>query len=509
MAYIFSRMKGLFQDKSNQAQVFWISLGKLSSFALAFVSAAILSRYLTKEDYGTYKQVMYIYSAFILIFTAGLPETLTYFLPKLSKSEGKNLVNRFELIFIILGLIFSLFIYFTSGLIAEILNNPALDKALKIYAPVPLLLMPTFSIESVYLREKKSHYLAIYTVFSRIVILTSIVLPVILYKANYETALYGLVVSSFLTLLAALFLIYRPYRGYIPTQSSLKFKDITRYAIPLMGADLCVMMSGSADQFFISRYFGEVIFAEFANGFIQFPLAPMITGSVMAVLIPLFSSANTPRLFENAIDSWKNAIRKTSLILYPLLVYSLVFATQIIIIIYGKEYSGSSVYFQIILISNFINIYPFLPVMLALGKMRIYVSFYLISAVSIWIFEAISLHIYPSPIIIACVSAANSIFVFIAFYAYIKFKLGINVFTRKTLGSLIKIIAHAVIAVAVVRLFLFPLIQDFPLLLNQCISFSIFYFIVIVTGKWFGLDYKSIVLPLVNSLLNKNNEHQN
>lgn len=496
-------MRGLIKDKSNQAQVFWISIGKLSSFALAFISAAILSRFLSKEDYGTYKQVMYIYSAFVLIFTVGLPETLTYFLPKLTKSEGKHLVNRFELIFVCLGLIFSLFIYFSSGLIADILKNPALETALQIYSPVPLLLMPTFSIESIYVKEQKSHYLAIYTVFSRIVVLAGIVLPVILYKADCETALRGLVVSSFLTLLAALFLIYRPYRGYIPQDSSIRLRDIAGYALPLLGADLCVMMSGSADQFYISRYFGEITFAEFSNGFIQFPLAPMITASVMAVLIPQFSRASTPGLFNEAIQSWQKAIQKTSLILYPLLVYSLFFASEIIIFIYGREYASSSIYFQIILLSNFVNIYPFLPVMLALGKMKIYVSFYLISAISIWVSEAISMHIFPSPVVIACVSAANSILVVIAFYTYIKYRLRINVFTKKTIIVLVKTIIHAAFILIPIRLFLFPLVEGLPLLLNQIISFSAFYLIVISTGKWFGLDYLNIALPILKSLLNK------
>lgn len=496
-------MKGLINDKSNQVQVFWIGIGKLSSFALAFISAAVLSRFLSKEDYGTYKQVMYIYSAFILIFTAGLPETLTYFLPKLTKSEGKHLVNRFELIFIGLGVIFSLFVYFTAGLVAEILNNPALERALQIYSPVPLLLMPTFAMESVYMREQKSYYLAMYTVFSRIAVLSSIVLPVMFYKADCETALYGLVISSLFILVVALFLIYRPYRGYLSKRSSLQIRDIARYAVPLMGADLCIMMFNSADQFFISRYFGEITFAEFANGFIQFPLAPMITSSVMTVLIPLFSRANSRALFADAIQSWQKAILKTSLLLYPLLIYSVAFASEIVIFIYGKEYVSSSIYFQIALLSNFVNIYPFLPVMLALGKMRIYVSFYLISAVSIWISEAVSMYIHPSPIVIACVSAANSMLVVFAFYTYIRFRLRITVFTQKIVVSLMKTVFHAALILIPVRLFLFPLVEEWPLLFNQMLSFSAFYIVLVVTGKWIGLDYLNIALPMFQSLLNK------
>ena len=119
-------------------QAFWLGFGRLSSFALAFVSAAILSRFLSKEDYGTYKQIMYLYASFSLIFMAGLPETLTYFLPKLKKEEQKYLVLQFEIIFIFLGLLFSSCLYFGSSTIAEILNNPTLADALQIYAPVLL-----------------------------------------------------------------------------------------------------------------------------------------------------------------------------------------------------------------------------------------------------------------------------------------------------------------------------------------------------------------------------------
>ena len=63
-------MSGLLKDKSNRAQVFWLGLGRLSSLALAFISAAILSRFLSKEEYGTYKQIMYLYTSLSLIFAA-------------------------------------------------------------------------------------------------------------------------------------------------------------------------------------------------------------------------------------------------------------------------------------------------------------------------------------------------------------------------------------------------------------------------------------------------------
>lgn len=496
-------MVGLLKDKRNIVQAFWLGFGKLSSFALAFISAAILTRFLSKEDYGTYKQVMYIYASFSLIFAAGLPETLTYFLPKLTKSEGKHLVNQFEIAFVLLGLIFSLSLYFGAPLIASILINPALEEALKIYAPVPLLLLPTFAMESIYMCEQKSYYQAMYTVFSRITILCCIIFPVIFYKANCLVALQGLVISSFCMMIVAFFLIYKPYRGYISQKPSLHIRDVVYYAIPLMSADLSLMLFNSADQFFISRYFGEVVFAEFANGFIQFPLATMVSGAVLTVLIPLFSKVNTPKGFDDAILSWQNAIKKTCLLLYPLLAFCWFFATEVVVFIYGKEYAGSAVYFRIILLSNFINIYPFLPILLALKKLKVYSSFYFLSAMSIWISEAIAIYIYPSPVTIAWVSIANTILLVIAFYIYIKCKLQITVFTRNILLFLSRAVIHPVLMLIIVRWTIYPLVKSYPPIIILMITFSTFYLLLILSRKVFKLDYLAVIAPLFHSLTNK------
>lgn len=502
-------MVGLIKDKRNIVQAFWLGFGKLSSFALAFISAAILSRFLTKEDYGTYKQVMYIYASFSLIFAAGLPETLTYFLPKLTKSEGKHLVNQFEIAFVLLGLIFSVSLYFGSPVIAAILNNPALEEALKIYAPVPLLLLPTFTIESIYMCEQKSYYQAMYTVFSRIMILGCITLPVIFYKASYLVALQGLVISSFCMLIVAIILIYRPYRGYLPEKSKLHIRDVVYYAIPLLSADFSLMLFNSADQFFISRYFGEVVFAEFANGFIQFPLATMVSGAVLTVLIPLFSKVNTTKGFESAIKSWQSSIKKTCLFLYPLLTFCLFFATEVVVFIYGKDYANSAIYFRIILVSNFINIYPFLPILLALKKLKVYSSFYFLSAISIWVSEAIAIYTLPSPVIIAWVSITNTILLVIAFYIYIKYKLHITVFTGKILLFLCKVIIHSAMILIIIRWAVFPWVESYPPLIILITTFTIFYLLLVLSSRLFKIDYLTVIAPLFYSKKKKNHEDSN
>ena len=93
---------------NNSRQAAWVALGSLFSFLVGIVSPMILSRYFDKADYGTYKQVMYVYNTLLAVFTLGLPKAYSYFLPKFESKYSRDIVNKITNIFWILGAVFSL-----------------------------------------------------------------------------------------------------------------------------------------------------------------------------------------------------------------------------------------------------------------------------------------------------------------------------------------------------------------------------------------------------------------
>lgn len=70
---------------NNSQQAVWVAMGNLFSFGFSIVSSMILSRYFDKVDYGTYKQVMYVYSTLLAVFSLGLPSAYSYFYPELNQ----------------------------------------------------------------------------------------------------------------------------------------------------------------------------------------------------------------------------------------------------------------------------------------------------------------------------------------------------------------------------------------------------------------------------------------
>ena len=244
-------------------------MGSLSSFALAIVSAAILSRYFDKAEYGTYRQILYVYNTLLIVFTAGLPRVFAYFLPRYSLEQGKDIVWKISKVLFFAGLFFSLFLFSFSGIIAKVLNNPELSVGLKYFSPIPMLLLPTLGIEGIFSTYKKTVYIAIYNTLSRFLMLLFIVVPVVVFKGTYLSAIYGWLAVSIITFFLAMYLNGIPFKKADKEKTTLGLKAVFSYSLPLVGASLAGIAIRSADQFYISRYYGAEIFAEYANGFIQ------------------------------------------------------------------------------------------------------------------------------------------------------------------------------------------------------------------------------------------------
>ena len=95
-------------DKSNFNQAFWLSISSASSMLVSILSAVILSRYFDKVEYGTYKQIMFVYNTLLVVFQAGLPAVFSYFLPRYNHEEGKFIVKKINRLLFIFGLFFAI-----------------------------------------------------------------------------------------------------------------------------------------------------------------------------------------------------------------------------------------------------------------------------------------------------------------------------------------------------------------------------------------------------------------
>lgn len=369
---------------SNSGQALWLAIANFVSFSFGIVSAAILSRFLSVEEYGSYKQVLYIYSTLLTVFTLGLPRAYSFFLARLPIEEGKSAVNRINGIFLLLGTVFSLTLLFGSSIIASILKNPDLTILLKWFSPTPLFLLPVMGLESIMATYRKASYATIYVVLSRLFTLACVVIPVLIWGGP-KAAVIGFSVASILSFIVGIVLERKPFKGVSKNKSSLRLREVIIYSLPLLFINLTSILEKAAPQFYISRYWGVSEFAEFSNGYIELPFATMVIGAVSTVLLPLFSRlSNSVIETKEIIRLWNSSFEKSVEVIYPLSIFCLFFAKEIITFLYGNNYTDAVIYFQIIIISTLTRIVPYGPIIMALNKNRQYLLIQSLTTVAVW-----------------------------------------------------------------------------------------------------------------------------
>ena len=489
-----------YNNNSNTVQTVWLGIGSLVSLGFGFVSAAILSRYLPKLEYGTYKQVLYVYNTLLMFFSLGLPKAYSYFLARASIEEGRSIIRKMNGLLVWVGVFFTLVLYCASSLFADVLNSPDLRDCLRLFSITPLFLLPLLGIESIMVTYKKAYIYTAYTIFSRLFTLLCVVAPVIWFDASVFAAVGGFVFSSLLCCLLGLYLEKYLFRNIQKVATVIRIRDILRFSIPLSVASLWGIIIKSANQFFISRYWGNEVFAEFSNGFIELPFAHIVISAASVVLLPVFSK----KVYENSdsssiIDLWKSVAIKSAKIIFPLTVFSFFFAKPIMIFVYGTQYADSAVYFQIISVVNLVRIVPYAPVMLAFGKSKDFARIHMFTAFMIVMMEYLCVRLFPSPYIIALISVLCTIFCLGMLLRCICKYMNISVMAlipyRSMMMLLVLSLAASVLAKAVVS----SLLPDVSVMQILIVSFAIFAIVYLCLCKYVGISYTY----MLNYLLRK------
>ncbi|HBX46830.1 MAG TPA: hypothetical protein DEG28_13255 [Porphyromonadaceae bacterium] len=489
------------RNTNNTKQAFWISLGSVFAFGFTLISSMILSRYFTKEEYGTYKQVLYVYNTLLIVFTLGLPKTFSYFLPRVSIDQARSLIKKITNLLFLMGAIFSILLFLSASSIATFLNNPDLELPLKIFSPVPLLMLPTMGLEGIFATYRRTQFIALYNILSKVFMLLCVALPVVLFKGAYIQAIIGLVISSFINFLIALYIEFLPVKNAGTDRCSITYKEIFKFSLPLMYAGIWGIIISSADQFFISRFFGTNVFAEFSNGSLELPFVGMIITATSTVLMPLFSKQiydkEDPK--KVILPVWKNVFEKTVKLIYPLVLFCWFFADTLMIVLYGQKYEESGIYFRIKLIVNFFTLISYYPLIIAMRANKFYANVHLIHAIFLIILDVLCIKLFSSPYLITIISVICRIGNVFCMLLYISNYFNIRLLELIPLRLMLNIFIPSVIMLLLIKCFLTSVlsINNILQLGGGSILYFTFFYVWTIYKK---MDYWSIIKPLFSKL---------
>jgi O-antigen/teichoic acid export membrane protein len=378
------------------------------------------------------------------------------------------------------------------------LKNSDLTKALRIFAIVPFFLLPTMGLDGILATFKQSKFIALYHVSTNVFKLVCVALPVMIWDLGYEQALMGFVISSFITFLLALYFKYKPIRKEAYEKCGVTYKDIFRFSIPLLTASLWGIIISSADQFFISRYFGNEIFADFSNGSMELPFVGMITGACATVLSPVFSRMSHEKVDpkKEIYPLWMSVFEKTAKLIYPLVIYCIVFADVVMVVLYGQKYVTSDNYFRIKLITNFFTLIAYGPLIINIGKVKYYSRVHMITAILVVVLEFVSVKTINSPYAISWISMLCQVGKIFAMLFLVTRFFGVKLhqlFPVKLIGQ---ILVPSVAVLLLERWLLVDLLQldNLIVLIVSAIIYTALFYVYSVLVK---MDYIGLIKPLI------------
>ena len=477
-------------NKSNFNQALWLSIGQGCVFILAFITAPILARFLSKQEYGTYRQILYVYTTISTLFTLGLPNIFAYLIPKYEICQQKYLVNKLNQLFLFLGVVFSISLFLLSDTLASLLNNPDLAIGLKVFSPFPLFTLPALGVEGIYTALKKTKMIAIYQVVSQVSMVLCLVIPVVVFKTGYLEAVIGWGVASFIKFVFSLYLKNKPYVNIKIEKVPNMYREIFSYTLPLMGAFIAGFFVASADQFFVSRYYGSLTFADYANGCFSIPIVGVIAASVKGVLLPMFSKAEKDNKLNEATISYNNALKSTSIILIPILVFCYIFSEDIMVFLFGEQYVNSGSFFKVFIVRDFLQIFPYFAVLMALGFTKLYMNIHIIGALLIWLIDYLVISLELPAQFIVLVTSLFHVFCSVTAFIYIYKRSNINLVPSFLIKKIVLYISHCALCCLFTNyIVMYFSIIHVSLFLKITISGLLFYALIISTGRLLKINY--------------------
>jgi O-antigen/teichoic acid export membrane protein len=330
-------------------------------------------------------------------------------------------------------------------------------------------------------------------------------LPVILFNGGLKHAIIGFTVSSFISFVIAMILKYNPVKQEDKEKSSYSYNDLFKYSLPIMLASIWGMVITSTDQFMISRYFGTVVFAEFANGATKIPFVGMIVGAMSIVLAPIYSKlANDDSSVskKEIFSLLKNVFEKSIKLVFPVVTFFLCFSDKIMVVIYGDQYEISGIFFSIKVLENYFTLLTFSALILSIGGQKYYFKVHMYVALLIILFEYISIYVFNSPFAIVWISTLLQISKTFLILNFIRKYLEVRLVDFFPLKIILNILPICFLIICGIRYILEKSfnIDDISLLL---VSFILYILLFSLWSHYKKLDYYSIVKPLLKKFNKK------
>lgn len=320
---------------------------------LYFLTIMLLTRYLPKEEFGTYALIIAIANITNIITALGLNLTLVKYIASEKKEERENilapvLITRISILFVV-------------AIIFLLLNQP-ISQIFKANIGEFILLVPIIfflgSFRDLFFNLLQGLNLfrryAQVQVASSIIRFTSVFFVYFLKKLNLTTLVYLEIFIISLTIFIQIISVPRKMVTFrLPNLSF--YKKIIGFSFPLYLNNICNFIVERANVMIIGAFLTSVSIAYYDVA-TKFPAAfKRIFSSFIVVFFP-----NISNLFSRGEDEKAGNLMNQYLVIFStalsiLILFGFLFRVEIITLVFSQKYEASALAFALMLIPFYIR----------------------------------------------------------------------------------------------------------------------------------------------------------
>ena len=314
----------------------WLLAAKVFAFAFAIALPLILTRKLSPNDFGTYKQVFLVVGTAVAVLPLNVGLSAFYFLATYPDRRGSIVANVLLFYAVIGSLAAVAFAAFPGGLAWAFNVSEGARFAPGIALLVALSVFASFlEIAPVANREfRLGSALIVGTQLTR----TALLVAAALLSGSIAWLLTAAIVYTVIqTLVLWAYLARRFPRFWLQVDPSLLWQQCL-YSLPFALSGVLWTVQTDLHQYLVSSQFGASAFAIYAVGCFQLPLVGLLQDSINSVLLPRFSTLAQAGATHDIFALLVSASRKLALALFPLYAFLAIFGREFLIVLFTEQY---------------------------------------------------------------------------------------------------------------------------------------------------------------------------
>jgi O-antigen/teichoic acid export membrane protein len=320
-------------------------LAKMAGYALRLVLPFFLVRILSKSDFGAYRQFFLIEVIVATIFQMGINQALYYFIPRDEGNAGSYFVNSLMLNVLIFGTAFT-GIYFFSSQLSAALNMPLIQTHFWKLTIFTMMLMLMASADCYMTARQWVKQSAIFQILVQVNV-SIIILAVAFVTRSLDAIFTGMAWVGVLNFLLMVAYIHFKKQGFSAEKYFFGIKEQVTHGLLLGAGGSLWVVQAKIHELFVSRYFGQELFAIYSAGCTQIPIVDFYLISVAVVSLGKFAYMEKEGDWQGIQDLWKEILTSLYGLAIPGVIFLLIVSKPLVLLMFTADYADAVTIFRI------------------------------------------------------------------------------------------------------------------------------------------------------------------